>query len=118
SQRLKLGGHLREKENIRRPTDGQSAIGTLFIFDEPTTGLHFDDVAMLLQLFQRLVDCGHSIVVIEHNLEVVKCADWVVDLGPEAGDEGGDVVAVGTPEQIAETENSHTGRFLRHVLSK
>src|SRR5436309_1692401 len=117
SQRLKLVGHLRETENIQRLKDGHSTIGTLFIFDEPTTGLHFDDVAMLLQLFQRLVDCGHSIVVIEHNLEVVKCADWIVDLGPEAGDEGGDVVAVGTPEQIAKGENSHTGKFLRHVIS-
>jgi len=116
SQRLKLVGHLRETENLQRPTDGQSTIGTLFIFDEPTTGLHFDDVAMLLQLFQRLVDYGHSIVVIEHNLEVIKCADWVVDLGPEAGDEGGDIVAVGTPEQIAKVENSHTGKFLRAIL--
>src|SRR5881409_492691 len=73
---------------------------------------------MLLQLFQRLVDNRHSIVVIEHNLEVIKCADWIIDLGPEAGDAGGELVAVGTPEQIAETENLHTGRFLRHVLSK
>src|SRR5207249_6690976 len=94
------------------------AIGNLFIFDEPTTGLHFDDVAILLRLFQRLVDRGHSIVVIEHNLEVIKSADWVVDLGPEAGDAGGEVVAVGTPEEVAGTTNSHTGRFLRHVLSK
>ena len=90
--------------------------GNLFIFDEPTTGLHFDDVAMLLQVFQRLVDAGHSLVVIEHNLEVIKCADWIVDLGPEAGDEGGEVVGVGTPEQIAKIEESHTGKFLRNVL--
>src|SRR5437667_7158270 len=117
SQRLKLVRHLAETENIERPTNGD-AMGNLFIFDEPTTGLHFDDVAMLLQLFQRLVDNGHSIVVIEHNLEVIKCADWIIDLGPEAGDAGGELVAVGTPEQIAETENSHTGQFLRHVLSK
>jgi excinuclease ABC subunit A len=116
SQRLKLVGHLRETENVQRPNG--KAVGNLFIFDEPTTGLHFDDVAMLLRLFQRLVDRGHSIVVIEHNLEVIKCADWIVDLGPEAGDAGGDVVAVGTPEQVARIENSHTGRFLRSVLSK
>jgi len=108
SQRLKLVGHLSDT----------SGIGNLFIFDEPTTGLHFDDVAMLLQLFQRLVDRGHSLVVIEHNLEVIKSADWIVDLGPEAGDSGGDVVAVGTPEQIARVEESHTGKFLRQVLSK
>ena len=96
SQRLKLVRHLAETHNAQ--TDGQSANGNLFIFDEPTTGLHFDDVAMLLRLFQRLVDRGHSIVVIEHNLDVIKCADWIVDLGPEAGDEGGEVVASGTPE--------------------
>ena len=124
SQRLKLVRHLAETENIehptsniQRPTNGD-ALGNLFIFDEPTTGLHFDDVAMLLRLFHRLVDRGHSIVVIEHNLEVIKCADRIVDLGPEAGDQGGEVVAVGTPEQIAKIENSHTGRFLRSVLSR
>jgi ABC-type multidrug transport system ATPase subunit len=88
SQRLKLVGHLAENAqrstpNVQRPITKQSAIGNLFIFDEPTTGLHFDDVALLLQLFQRLVDRGHSVVVIEHNLEVIKCADWIVDLGPK-----------------------------------
>jgi excinuclease ABC subunit A len=118
SQRLKLVGHLAETENIQRSIDRQSEIGDLFIFDEPTTGLHFDDVAMLLRLFQRLVDRGHSIVVIEHNLEVIKCADWIVDLGPEAGDQGGEVVATGTPEQIAKIDSSHTGRFLRGVLAQ
>jgi excinuclease ABC subunit A len=124
SQRLKLVGHLRETENDVALASSQFPIGkmpmprgNLFIFDEPTTGLHFDDVAMLLRLFQRLVDRGHSIVVIEHNLEVIKCADWIVDLGPEAGHAGGDVIAVGTPEQIATKENSHTGKFLCHVIS-
>ena len=116
SQRLKLVGHLAEAENIQRPNG--DAVGNLFIFDEPTTGLHFDDVARLLEVFQRLVDAGHSLIVIEHNLEVIKCTDWIVDLGPEAGDEGGEVVAVGTPEQIAKVENSHTGQFLRRILSK
>ena len=123
SQRLKLVRHLAETHdpqrsalNMRHPGDGQSANGNLFIFDEPTTGLHFDDVAMLLRLFQRLVDHGHSIVVIEHNLEVIKCADWIIDLGPEAGDDGGEVVAVGTPEQIARVENSYTGKFLAQIL--
>jgi Excinuclease ATPase subunit len=107
---------LRETENVVPLASGQFPIGkmpmprgNLFIFDEPTTGLHFDDVAMLLRLFQRLVARGHSIVVIEHNLEVIKCADWIVDLGPEAGDAGGDVIAVGTPEQIAKIDGSHTG---------
>jgi excinuclease ABC subunit A len=118
SQRLKLVGHLSERDNVELRTDGESAIRNLFIFDEPTTGLHFDDVAILLQLFQRLVDRGHSIVVIEHNLEVIKCADWIIDLGPEAGDTGGEVVAIGTPEQVAKVESSHTGKFLRRVLSK
>jgi excinuclease ABC subunit A len=127
SQRLKLVRHLAEVEGHATscPKNGadsaarSSARGTrgnLFIFDEPTTGLHFDDVAILLQLFQRLVDRGHSIVVIEHNLEVIKCADWIIDLGPEAGDGGGEVVAAGTPEQIAKTEESHTGKFLRAIL--
>ncbi len=118
SQRLKLVRHLAETHNAQPPTDGQSPNGSLFIFDEPTTGLHFDDVAMLLRLFQRLVDHGHSIVVIEHNLEVIKCADWIIDLGPEAGDGGGEVVAVGMPEEILRAEKSHTGKFLRQVFSK
>ena len=116
SQRLKLVRHLTE---TRAQSNGQDqTVGNLFIFDEPTTGLHFDDVAMLLQLFQRLVARGHSVVVIEHNLEVIKSADWIIDLGPEAGDAGGDVVAVGTPEQMARVEQSHTGQFLRTVLRK
>src|SRR5437762_889013 len=125
SQRLKLVRHLAESENAQRSKNDESAfgnlqptIGNLFIFDEPTTGLHFDDVAMLLRLLQRLIDRGHSVVVIEHNLELIKCADWIVDLGPEAGNEGGWVVASGKPEQIAKVENSHTGRFLRSVLSR
>jgi excinuclease ABC subunit A len=90
---------------------------TLFLFDEPTTGLHFDDVRVLLKVFQRLVDAGHSVLVIEHNVEVMKSADWIIDLGPDAGDQGGRVVAAGTPEQIAACPESHTGRALRAVLS-
>jgi excinuclease ABC subunit A len=116
SQRLKLVRHLSDSKNVERGTNGDGARGNLFIFDEPTTGLHFDDVAMLLRVFQRLVDAGHSLIVIEHNLEVIKCADWIVDLGPEAGDEGGEVVGLGTPEQISKIDNSHTGKFLRKLL--
>ena len=92
--------------------------GTLFLFDEPTTGLHFEDVSVLLKVFQRLVDAGHSVVVIEHNLDVIKCADWVIDLGPDAGDEGGQIVVEGTPETVAACNESRTGQFLKTVLNK
>src|SRR5438067_1398944 len=115
SQRLKLVSHLTESGGARFNAGPRSWRGNLFIFDEPTTGLHFDDVAMLLQLFQRLIDAGHSLIVIEHNLEVIKCADWIIDLGPEAGDEGGEIVAAGTPEQVATIEASHTGRALKQL---
>jgi excinuclease ABC subunit A len=90
--------------------------GTLYIFDEPTTGLHFDDIAKLLAAFRRLIENGASLLIIEHNLEVIKAADWVIDLGPEGGDRGGYVVAAGTPAQIAAAPNSYTGQFLRQVL--
>ncbi len=89
---------------------------TLFLFDEPTTGLHFEDIRILLQVFQSIVDAGHSVVVIEHNLDVIKCADWVIDLGPDAGERGGELVIAGTPEDVAACEESHTGNFLREVL--
>jgi excinuclease ABC subunit A len=130
SQRLKLVRHLAETvaANVSsRQTSGDANIDqprshershTLFLFDEPTTGLHFDDVRVLLQVFQRLVNAGHSVIVIEHNLDVIKCADWVIDLGPEAGDGGGQVVVCGTPEQVAKCEASHTGHFLREVLRR
>jgi excinuclease ABC subunit A len=134
SQRLKLVRHLAEASMIecqKSKVSGQTATDTsgfrpstfdlrrtLFLFDEPTTGLHFDDVRVLLQVFQRLVDAGHSVLVIEHNLDVIKCADWVIDLGPEAGDRGGQIVATGTPEDLAECMTSHTGAFLRTVLAK
>jgi excinuclease ABC subunit A len=91
---------------------------TLYILDEPTTGLHFADIERLLHVLQRLVDSGNTVLVIEHNLDVIKQADWVVDLGPEGGDAGGDVVAVGTPEQVAEVESSYTGRYLRPLLHR
>ncbi|MFZ9921043.1 MAG: excinuclease ABC subunit UvrA, partial [Terrimicrobiaceae bacterium] len=106
SQRLKLVHHL-----VRQSRDK-----ALLIFDEPTTGLHFDDVALLVKVFHRLVDEGNSVIVIEHNLEVVKCADWVIDLGPEGGDEGGKIVATGTPEKILSVPESRTAQFLAPLL--
>ncbi len=109
SQRLKLVSHLAEFAQAEKA----EAKPTLFVFDEPTTGLHFDDVRVLLQVFQRLVDAGHSLLVIEHNLDVIKSADWLIDLGPDAGDEGGKLVAQGTPENVAHSEMSHTCRALR-----
>jgi excinuclease ABC subunit A len=106
AQRVKLAAHLAQA----------SSAGALFIFDEPTTGLHFDDIARLLDAFDRLIRSGGSILVIEHNLEVIRRADWMIDLGPEGGDRGGSIVAEGTPEQVAQVEASHTGRFLRESL--
>ena len=91
---------------------------TLYILDEPTTGLHFADIEKLLEVLQRLVDNGNTVLVIEHNLDVIKQADWLVDLGPEGGDEGGEVIATGTPEDVAEIEESATGQFLRGVLAE
>jgi excinuclease ABC subunit A len=88
----------------------------LYILDEPTTGLHFHDIKLLLEVLQRLRDAGNTVVVIEHNLDVVKTADWVVDLGPEGGDGGGRVIAEGTPEEVAAHPKSHTGRYLRRAL--
>jgi excinuclease ABC subunit A len=114
AQRLKLIGHL-----IENPTDpkAKQGSGSLLLLDEPTTGLHFDDIAMLVKLLQRLVNEGHSLIVIEHNLEVIKCADWVIDLGPEGGAAGGMLVIAGTPEEVAECAASHTGRYLRELVS-
>jgi excinuclease ABC subunit A len=112
SQRLKLVRHLADFAQA----SGADTKPTLFLFDEPTTGLHFEDVRILLQVFQRLVDAGHTVLIIEHNLDVIKSVDWVIDLGPDAGDQGGEVVAQGTPEEIAATGSSHTGRALKEVL--
>jgi excinuclease ABC subunit A len=108
AQRVRLARELGRRETGR----------TLYLLDEPTTGLHFDDVRRLLEVLGRLVDSGNTVVVIEHNLDVVKCADWVVDLGPEAGDAGGRLVACGTPEQVARSRRSHTGRYLRRLLGR
>jgi excinuclease ABC subunit A len=106
AQRVKLATELSKRDTGR----------TLYILDEPTTGLHFEDVRLLLEVLHRLVDKGNTVVVIEHNLDVVKTADWVIDLGPEGGDRGGRLVAAGSPEAVAKAGPSHTGRFLRKVL--
>src|SRR5689334_1541942 len=106
AQRVKLAAYL----------SSASVAGTLFIFDEPTTGLHFDDIAKLLAAFQRLIENGGSLIIIEHNLDVIKAADWVIDLGPEGGSRGGDLVAAGTPEAIAKVEASYTGRYLKSAI--
>ena len=121
AQRMKLAAHLQPTgRGIGRPSSlgsPQRKRRILYIFDEPTTGLHFDDVSKLLSAFRRLIDAGGSIVVIEHNLEVIKTADWVIDLGPEGGDRGGYVVGTGTPEAIAKLPNSYTGKYLAAVLN-
>ena len=121
AQRVKLASHLATARSItNRSTTSDTAAKmrsrTLYILDEPTTGLHFDDVAKLLAAFRNLIDGGGSLLVIEHNLDVIKSADWVIDMGPEGGDGGGKIVAVGTPEEIAANPASHTGRWLARVL--
>jgi excinuclease ABC subunit A len=107
AQRIKIAAHLASTSGER----------ILYILDEPTTGLHFDDIAKLLAAFRKLLQAGHSLLVIEHNLDVIKTADWIIDLGPEGGAEGGHVVATGTPEHLAQVDSSHTGRYLRGVLA-
>jgi len=113
AQRVKLAAHL-----IGASSSGESERRgrILFLFDEPTTGLHFDDIAKLLKCFNALIKAGHSVVIIEHNMDVIKCADYIIDLGPEGGEAGGEVVAVGTPEEIARNKESYTGRFLEKYL--
>ena len=108
AQRLKLAGFLADAAKGKPPTRG-----TLFLFDEPTTGLHFDDVAKLMRAFRKLLAAGHSLVIIEHNMDVVSSADWLIDLGPEGGDAGGEVVAIGTPDDVIANPRSHTGRELK-----
>ena len=106
AQRVKLA-----KELAKRATGK-----TLYILDEPTTGLHFEDVRKLLEVLHTLVDAGNTVAVIEHNLEVIKTADWIIDMGPEGGAKGGQVVVTGTPESVARTKNSYTGQYLKHML--
>ena len=106
AQRVKLA-----KELARRATGR-----TIYILDEPTTGLHFDDIRKLLEVIQRLVDAGNTVVIIEHNLDVIKTADHIIDLGPEGGDRGGEIIVTGTPEQVAKATKSYTGQYLRKML--
>ena len=108
AQRVKLASELQKKATGK----------TVFILDEPTTGLHTDDVKKLLAVLQRIVDNGDTVIVIEHNLDVIKCADYLIDIGPEGGDQGGSIVARGTPEQVARVEKSYTGQYLRPLLKK
>ncbi len=108
AQRIKLSKFL------SRPATGQ----TLILLDEPTTGLHFADIKKLLEVLHKLVDLGNTVLVVEHQLDVVKTADWVIDLGPEGGDEGGYLIAEGSPEEVAGCENSYTGRYLKEILRK
>jgi excinuclease ABC subunit A len=108
AQRIKLASELSKRATGR----------TLYILDEPTTGLHFADIRKLIAVLQRLVDGGNTVIVIEHNLDVIKCADWIIDLGPEGGDGGGEVVAVGTPEEVAAHPTSYTGVYVKRVLER
>jgi excinuclease ABC subunit A len=108
AQRVKLATELAKRATGR----------TIYILDEPTTGLHFADIEKLLQVLMKLRDAGNTLVVIEHNLEMIKCADWIIDLGPEGGELGGRIIGAGTPEQIAEIRDSHTGRFLKPLLKR
>ena len=108
AQRIKLSKELSKRDTGK----------TLYILDEPTTGLHFHDIQQLLNILYRLKSHGNTVIVIEHNLDVIKTADWIVDLGPEGGDGGGKIIAVGTPEELAEHPTSHTGKFLKEMLTK
>jgi excinuclease ABC subunit A len=117
AQRMKLAAHLQPRSAVRAPQDGRRRHRTLYIFDEPTTGLHFDDVSKLLAAFRRLIEAGGSVLVIEHNLDVIKTADWIIDLGPEGGERGGFLVDAGPPEAISKNAKSYTGKFLAQMLN-
>jgi excinuclease ABC subunit A len=112
-----LSGGEAQRVKLSRELSKRDTGSTLYILDEPTTGLHFEDIRQLLDVLHRLRDGGNTVVIIEHNLDVIKTADWVIDLGPEGGSGGGQIIATGTPEQVAKNKASHTGRFLRPLLS-
>ncbi len=113
-----LSGGEAQRVKLSRELSKRDTGNTLYILDEPTTGLHFQDIELLLLVLHRLRDQGNTVVVIEHNLDVIKTADWIVDLGPEGGSGGGAIIAAGTPEQVAKVKGSHTGRFLKPMLKK
>ena len=113
---MKLAAHLASVRAANASARPSQASRVLYILDEPTTGLHFDDVSKLLAALRKLIDGGGSLIVIEHNLDVIKSADWVIDLGPEGGEAGGKIVAQGTPEEVAGNPHSHTGKWLARVL--
>jgi excinuclease ABC subunit A len=113
---ITLSGGEAQRIKLAKELSKRSTGKTLFVLDEPTTGLHFADIELLLNVLNRLKDQGNTIVVIEHNLDVVKTADWIIDLGPEGGSEGGNIVASGTPEKIARVNQSFTGQFLKKIL--
>ena len=113
-----LSGGEAQRVKLSKELSKRSTGKTLYILDEPTTGLHFEDVKKLLEVLQALVETGNTVVVIEHNLEVIKTADWIIDLGPEGGTKGGKIVATGTPEKIVKVSKSHTGQYLQAVLDR
>jgi excinuclease ABC subunit A len=115
-QATTLSGGEAQRVKLSKELSKRSTGRTLYILDEPTTGLHFEDVRKLLEVLHELVEAGNTVIVIEHNLDVIKTADWIIDIGPEGGDGGGEVVATGTPEKVAETEGSYTGHYLKPML--
>ncbi len=117
-QATTLSGGEAQRVKLSRELSRRATGRTLYILDEPTTGLHFEDVKKLLEVLHELVESGNSVIVIEHNLDVIKTADWIIDIGPEGGDGGGEIVAAGTPEEVAQVERSHTGRFLKEILAQ
>ena len=113
-----LSGGEAERVKLAKELQKKATGKTLFVLDEPTTGLHTDDIKRLLAILQKIVDNKDTVVVIEHNLDVIKVADYIIDLGPEGGDEGGTIVATGTPEQVAQVKESYTGQFLKKILNQ
>jgi len=115
-QATTLSGGEAQRVKLSTELSKMSTRKTLYILDEPTTGLHFEDIRILLKVLQQLVDRGNTVLIIEHNMDVIKSSDWVIDLGPEGGDEGGEIIACGTPEMVAEDKKSYTGHFLKDML--